>query len=255
MKCIEKKRNKPFFLYVPFHAVHTPLVEDDKWLSANRHIENPQRRLYAAAVTHMDWAVGQIVKALERTGQGENTLIIFTSDNGAQVRHLGNQYPPPDPVLENFSSNKPLHGEKCQVYEGGIRVPAFVNWPSCLKRRKVTSPLHIVDWMPTLAKLLGYKSEKDPQWDGRDIWPVITGQQSDIPERQIYWVQGSRREAIALRRGDWKLLRNGIGKPLELYNLVDDPYEKTDLAQKLPQRLERMKILFAQEKAKDANVR
>jgi arylsulfatase A-like enzyme len=253
VKWVEQKRNRPFFLYAAFNAVHTPLVEEGKWLEMNEHIEHEDRRLFAAAVTHLDDAIGRIVKAVERTGQRDNTLIIVTSDNGGIAgKYKGGYYPEPDPALENFSSNEPLRAGKSTVYEGGIRVPAFVNWPGHLKPGKVTAPVHIVDWMPTLAKMLGYKAPEEQQWDGQDIWPVVTAGLSEQQNRQFYWVWGRERNCVALRYGDWKILRNEPNGAWELYNLADDPYEKNDLAEKQPGRMAELMGRFRNEAAKDA---
>ena len=200
----------PWFFYVPFHAVHTPLVENDqRWHEINEHIASADRKLFAAAVSHMDHAVGQMIEALDRTGQRSRTLIVFTSDNGAQVNHGGKAYPPPDPKLKNFSSNLPLRGQKTQTFEGGFRVPAFVNWLGELEPSKISCPMHVIDWMPTIHGLTGGELEEEPQWDGVDVWPVLTGQKNDVGERPIYTVWGGKRNREALRWGDWKLVRNG----------------------------------------------
>ena len=142
---------RPFFLYLPFHAAHTPLVEPPEYLDRNRHHKSTDRMLYAASVSHLDDAVGRVVAALEKARLRENTLIVFTSDNGAQVHHKGGAYPPPDPSLRSFSSNAPLRSSKTHVYEGGIRVPAFANWPGKLDAVVCDAPLHAVDWLPTFG--------------------------------------------------------------------------------------------------------
>jgi arylsulfatase A-like enzyme len=257
VKWIESKHDRPFFLYVPFHAVHNPLVEEDKWLKMNSHIERYDRRLYAAAVTHMDDCVGRIVKAIDKTGQRDNTLIVFVSDNGAQVNHGGNAYPAPDPKLTNFSSNYPLRGQKTQAYEGGMRVPAFVNFPAVLKPGKVTAPMHMVDWMPTFANMLGYKTDPSLGWDGKDIWPIITSEVRNPPDRIIYTVWAPARTWESLHYGDFKIVRNKVKnayKPWELYNLADDPNEKNDLAKTNPQKLKQLIDMFEQQKKKDAKL-
>jgi len=251
---LERKRDKPFFLYLPFNAVHTPLVEEEKWLKQNEHIEHEDRRLYAAAVTHMDWAVGEVVEALERIGQRENTLIVFTSDNGAIVTgYPGDNYPPPDPALDDFSSNGPFRGKKGQVYEGGMRVPAFVHWPGHLDHRTVDAPIHAVDWVPTLANRLGYTPKEDPKWDGENVWPLLSGEADSASDRVLYWVWGgeSDRERVALRQGGWKILREGREGVWELYNLAVDPSEKNDLASSDPERMKVLKSLFEKEASKD----
>lgn len=255
VRWIEREHDGPFFLYVPFQAVHTPLVAEDKWIEKNAHIEDADRRLFAACVSHMDACIGRIVEALKRTGQRENTLIIFSSDNGAQVNHRGGAYPEPDPKLKNFSSNAPLRGQKTEACEGGIRVPAFLNWPGRLAPRKVTAPMHIVDWMPSLAALTRYAGGADPAWDGMNIWPLVTGQAAPEP-RRIYTVWHENRRWEALRSGGWKIVRHrgksGKYAPWELYDVGNDPNETTDLAGKKPDVLERLIEEFEQEKKKDA---
>jgi arylsulfatase A-like enzyme len=253
---VTKKRSRPFFLYVPFHAVHTPIVEQDEhWHAINAHIEHPDRRRFAAALSHLDDAVGQIIRALEASGQRENTLIVYSSDNGGLTRYPGGNYPPPDPALaEGYSSNEPLRGAKTQAFEGGIRVPAFVSWPGVLQPRKVTATLHVVDWMPTLAALLDWKPPVVPEWDGRDVWSQLGG--DEAPERQLYWRWGKTWDA--LRLGDWKIVRRNRRKEgtwtagtWQLYDLGQDPSETTDLASEYPERVDELAQRFTAEEARD----
>jgi len=256
VRFLEAERDQPFFLYVPFHAVHTPIVElDAKWSRTNAHIEAPDRRIFAAALSHLDDAVGRIVAALERTGQRENTLIVFTSDNGGITNYPGGNYPPPDPKLRDYSSNAPLRGEKTHAFEGGIRVPAFVSWPGHLQPRVARSPMHVVDWMPTLAGLLQWSPDEPPEWDGRDVWDALTGE-GEPEERRLYWRWG--RAWDALRVGDWKIVRRNrqaegkwVDGPWKLFDLAADPEESNDLAQTLPERVEWLAEQFAQERAAD----
>ena len=222
-------KDEPFFLYLPYQGVHTPLVETQEWLDHNKHIENPSRQLFAAAVSHLDHQIGRVIESLEKTGQRDNTLIIVTSDNGGFPNYPGGNYPAPDPKLTGFSSNGPLRGQKGQPYEGGIRVPAFVNWPGILDPGVAGAVFHAVDWLPTLSKLINYEIEDGQQLDGRDIWPFITGKKSEHESpRLLYWNYWNAR--IALRYGDWKIVSPKEGAPFELYNLADDPYETTDLS-------------------------
>ena len=253
VRWIEKKRAKPYFLYVPFHSVHTPLVEEEKWLGQNSHIENKSRRLFAAALTHLDDCISRIIDAIDRSGQRENTLIIFISDNGGiHKSYGGGNYPAPDPALEaGFSSNLPLRGGKSTVYEGGLRVPAFVNWKGQLNRRKVDVPCHAVDWLPTIAKLIGFEAKDEFKWDGIDLWPYIEARKKSLKDRQLYWVWGNTRKKIALRDGKWKMLRSSPKDKWELYNLKEDPNEENDLAQQNPQRLAKLQELLEIQKSKD----
>lgn len=249
IKWIEKERKSPFFLYVPFQAVHVPLSEIPRWLAKNEHIASADRRLFAAATSHMDDAIGRIVEALDRTGQRENTLLVFFSDNGALTNHEGGKYPPPDPPLRNFSSNAPLRGQKGETYEGGIRVPAFANWPGVLQSRKLTTPFHAVDWMPTLAKILGI-DDFNGLTDGQDIWPLLTGHEKTWLPRTFYWVVNEERRWVALRHGDWKIVRH-LEHPWELFNLANDPGESVDLAKELPARLEELTERYRKQWAGD----
>lgn len=251
---IKKNKDKPFFLYLPFHAVHVPLVEKDpKWNEINKHIEFKDRRLMAAAVSHMDDAVGQIIKTLDDAKIRDNTIVIFTSDNGAWRFHKGNTYPEPDPRLERFSFNYPYKGWKTDVYEGGIRVPAFINWPSKLKPYKLETPMHVIDWMPTLAASLGYKALKNNKWEGVNMWKSISKQKELKSKREFYFVWGKDRRWEGLRYGNWKIVRKKkkVYNKWELYNLVNDPYESHNLASLKPEILDDLILRFEAQKAKD----
>ncbi len=243
-------RDEPFFLYLPYHGVHTPLVETEEWLNYNSHIENPSRRLFAAAVSHLDDQIGRVITALDESGERDNTLIIVISDNGGFPNYSGNQYPPPDPPLLNFSSNGPLRGAKGTPFEGGIRVPAFVNWPTVLKPGERDAVIHAVDWLPTICRLVGFQPVEDPKWDGQDIWPMILDKKavSDEP-RVLYWNYWDIR--IALRYGDWKIVSPTENAPFELYNLARDPYETTDLSGTETKQLELLLTKLEETLAKD----
>lgn len=242
-----RAKREPWFVFVAFTAVHipidTPPEYKQQWADKSWY-DDPQKddsfRRFASFVSQLDAKVGELVATLEETGQRDNTLIIFTSDNGGLFRG-GNPYiseVPPTPVL---SDNTPLRGEKGQLYEGGIRVPAFVNWPGTLEPRKLTTPMHVVDWMPTLAQLVGWEAKEDLQWDGQNVWPLLTGEETSPPERTFYWAHGNRRNGdFAVRQGDWKLILRPNGKT-ELFNIGNDPSEKNDLASAEPQRVEELK--------------
>jgi arylsulfatase A-like enzyme len=128
-------------------------------------------------------------------------------------------------------------------------VPALINWPGAIKPGKVSAPVHIVDWMPTFCRLVGYKQEKDLKWDGRNIWPLITGQASQSKPRPLYWRH--KEEALALRYGRWKLIVNGNVENAELYNLIDDPAEQQNLAEQYPKRVEELRALLIKGMKKD----
>ena len=248
---VETHRESPFFLYVPFTAVHTPFDEPQQWLDAASHID-ADRRQYAACTQHMDHAIGQIVDAVRRSEILDNTLIVFFSDNGGTNGDDSSRYPDTKPKGKIRGLNTPLRGWKTQVYEGGIRVPAFVYWKDHLTPRKVTAPLHVVDWMPTLCKVTGYDGGNDLKWDGRDIWPILTGA-VDGPDDRTLYCQGVGRRSAALRSGNWKLIvhrrKNDIKR--ELYDLATDPTETTDVAEGHVERVAALEKLLAGEEARD----
>jgi arylsulfatase A-like enzyme len=224
---------------------HHPLAEPQEWLAKYEgRIEDPSRRLFAASVTHMDHGIGRIIDALERKKLRENTLVVFTSDNGGQTgwnsktEYKGRYADKPQPVLGN---NKPLHGWKGEVYEGGIRVPAMASWPGVLKPGTLAVPIHIVDWMPTLCGLVGYSPKAGPKWDGRDVWPSIS-KGTNRGELLFYWRTPN---ASAVRLGDWKLIVPKKGKGAELYDVTNDPYEEHDLAPQHPDRVKDLKKRLA----------
>jgi arylsulfatase A-like enzyme len=234
---LEQERSGPFYLQVAFTAVHIPIQEPEEWIRPYRErIENESRRRFAGCCTHMDAAIGQILDTLERTGQRERTMVIFTSDNGGSAPWNGDdRYPgtyDPCPVLGN---NLPLRGRKGTVYEGGIRVPALVSWPGRLTPGVRDAPMHIVDWMPTLLGMLGYESPVDLEWDGVNVWPSLAGTDAGDRAARTRTLYFKRGDASALRHGDWKLVQTNGRR--ELFHLAADPYETTDLAEAHPQRL------------------
>ena len=193
-------------------------------------------------ITALDDQVGRVVAALEKKGLRDNTIILFASDNGGATNALfatgarsaedrkksggvGLGEKPP-------ASNGRFRGGKGSLYEGGVRVPAFVNWPGKLKPSIVNEPLHMVDVMPTLLALAGGKGSKDHPFDGQNIWATLSEGKPSPHEEILINVEAIRG---AIRMGDWKLVRMATfpGKT-ELYNLADDPEEKVNVADKHP---------------------
>ena len=236
----KRDKDRPFFLYVPFTVPHYPLQEPETWTAPyNDAIENESRRLYAASMTHMDDAVGKILAALEVEGIEENTLVIFSSDNGGQEQWQGgaDQYDGRHGPNDVLGDNRPLRGWKGGLYEGGIRVPAAVRWPGHLAPGVFDQPMMIQDLLPTIAGLAGAQSPSS-----------VEG--TPLEERPFYWRTG---RALAVRQGRWKLIHHGRtlaeGND-ELFDLVADPNEKMDLAAKEPAVLKRLwKSLEAQASA------
>jgi arylsulfatase A-like enzyme len=251
VRWIETPHDGPFFLYLAFSVPHTPLQEEARWLQGyDDKIEAPSRKLFAAAVTHMDAAVGQVIDALGRNDLTENTLIIFFSDNGGQRDYAsktdyGGKYGPYN-VLGN---NKPLRGWKGELYEGGIRVPAFAYWPGKLAAREVQAPISVLDWLPTLAALTGFSPPAELKWEGADVWPQLIGKEP--PRGRVFdW---RTPQAAAVREGEWKLIEpvRGNGKP-ELFDLDADPLEATDLAERNPDRVAHLRALLHERQGTDA---
>ena len=285
VRVIEQEREAPFFLYLAFHAVHTPLDErgrfvdrptqldperPGRWLDEDeipwfhdpdgliQREQDPEKRLLLAAVHHMDHAIGEVVQALERSGQRDDTLILFTSDNGPQVNWGGKAYPD-DLKLTDFNQPIPMRGKKTDTYEGGVHVPGFAVWPGKIAAKEVDVPVHVVDWMPTLAELLG--ADAPAQTDGLDLSPLLIDQhlreQPHVSKpRELYWVWSSGSNRRALRYGDWKVVRYGKKEPQaatdwQLFHLGDDPKEQRDLAAEQPDVLADMHRRYLAQRARD----
>ena len=242
----------PFFLYVPFTAVHLPIKEPKEILDrVPASITGEIPRQYAACVMHLDESVGRIVGALEKKGVRNNTLVVFTSDNGGSTAPNSTQPYPPDDYPEGKlpGDNRPLRGEKGSLYEGGIHVPTVASWPGRLKPGKVDSPVHVADWMPTLTGLAGYEGSDDLRWDGRDIRRLLEGEKAE--PRVLYGAAPGFRGAF-VRDGDWKLIDFGGGKrAAELYDLKADPNENENLAAREPERVARLQELLLKQAAAD----
>jgi arylsulfatase A-like enzyme len=189
---------------------------------------------------HLDAAVGRIITALEKKGRRENTIIVFTSDNGGSTTENNDLKYPDDhcPSGKLPGNNLPLRGQKASVYEGGTRVPTLLSWPTKLKPGTFAGVAQITDWMPTLCALADAQPNQDLQWDGINLWPQLSGTEPVKP-RAIYTV-GPGFNARAVRDGDWKLIvsvKEAKSEATELYDLATDPNETTDLAAKLPDKV------------------
>ncbi|MDQ3622447.1 MAG: sulfatase-like hydrolase/transferase [Verrucomicrobiota bacterium] len=248
VRWIESRGQAPFFLYVPFTAVHLPLKEPAEWVArVPAGITGEVARHYAASVMHLDDAVGRIISALEKRGRRENTLLVFTSDNGGStVENNDLKYPDDNcPNGKLTGNNQPLRGQKGGIYEGGTRVPTLLSWPAKLKPGTFNGVAQITDWMPTLCALAEAAPAQDLKWDGINLWPQLSGAEPVKP-RAIYTV-GPGFNTRAVRDGDWKLIvaRKGqakkgeasAGETTELYDLATDPNETTDLAAKMPEKV------------------
>ncbi len=238
VKFIEKHRAGPWFVYLPFNAVHAPLEALPKHLARFPNIAERKRHTFAAMLSAMDDAVGAVLAKIRELGQEEKTLIFFLSDNGG-------------PTAQTTSGNGPLRGFKAQTWEGGIRVPYIIQWKGHLPAGKVDDrPVIQLDILPTALAAAGV--ELKPQWnlDGVNLLPYLDGSRSEPPHSALYWRFGGQ---LAIRKGDWKLVKApGLaagaqalsGKAstdqAELYNLARDIGEKTNLATSEPAKFQEL---------------
>jgi arylsulfatase A-like enzyme len=227
---LDKHHAQPWLLYVPFNAQHAPLQAPQKYLDRFPNIADEKRRTFAAMMSAMDDAVGQIMKKVRDLGQEQNTLVFFLSDNGG-------------PTRSTTSSNGPLRGFKATTWEGGIRVPFCVQWKGTLPAGKTYDrPVIQLDILPTCLAAAG--AEIDPAWklDGVNLLPYLKGEIAGDPHRTLYWRFG---EQWAIRHGDYKLVvGNGGGNSPELYNLAQDIGESKNLAAGLPDKVRELQALY-----------
>jgi arylsulfatase B len=222
-----RDKSKPFFLYVPFSVPHYPLQEETKWVEPYKEsIDNKSRRVFAASVTHMDRAIGQLIETLKTEKLRENTLVIFISDNGGQENWFPTfEYDMKHGPYDRLGDNRPLRDWKASLYEGGVRVPAVINWPKYLQPSKVNHVMNAIDIYPTIAAVVG-----------KNVWHALS-QGTQLAERTLYWRTNKQ---IALRKGNWKLVHNDptLEKGSdELFDLSDDPNETRNVAQDNPEIL------------------
>jgi arylsulfatase A-like enzyme len=264
-----QNRNRPWFLYLPFFATHTPVDAPPDWKARYAQqrffadeTKNESAIRYAAMISHMDDAIGRILSALDARGERERTLVIFVSDNGpvGQPWPEGALYGQPALPSTWLGSAAPLRGIKGTTWEGGVRVPAVASWRGTLFPRKATAPTCVVDWFPTLARLAGWRASNDLRWDGQDLWSALTGTAPAAAERTLYCKYSGG--MAFLRRGDWKLvtlgdtpfargLMTGNDRSDQLFNLADDPNETRNLARAEPQRLAALQALLVEEMRRD----
>ena len=243
----------PWFGYVAYHAVHTPVDApaaytrryDDVRFDADPARHDSRLRL-AAMISQLDDALGRLVAVLEETGQRNDTLIIFTSDNGG-IEALDNAYVGDVPDSPLNSENDPLRGQKNTLWEGGVRVCSFVNWPGTLAPGRCAAVVHAVDWFPSLAGLVGLDLSEDPLWDGVDRWDAIRGTGSIDRPKPLCIVHASGR---AIYDGRWKLIATKK-PPVALFDVVADPSEKRNVAGDHPDLVARLLAIAAADAGRD----
>ncbi len=240
---IDENKDSPFFMYYAMNLPHYPLQGTDKWREHYKDLPSP-RNMYAACVSTVDERIGMLMKKLEETGLRDNTIIIFQSDHGHSVE------------VRTFSGGGSAgiyRGAKFSLFEGGIRVPAIINWPKKLPEDEVREQACInMDWFPTILDLCGISYEEE-QFEGRSLKKVIGNKKAKHHET-LYWYSNKNRWAV--RSGDWKLLKNPIDPTgvaviapqdsLFLVNLQTHPKELTNLAADNPAKVRELQALYQQ---------
>jgi arylsulfatase A-like enzyme len=217
----------PLYMYLAFNAPHTPYQATQKYLDQYKNIEDPSRRAYAASITAMDEQIARVLDALQKKGVRDNTIVVFQSDNGgtrnamfAGELDMSKSKIPCD--------NGPYREGKGTLYEGGTRVVALANWPGHINAGVVDGMVHVVDMYPTLLAQARGSSAKAKPLDGVDVWSTIAEGKASPRTEFVYNIESFR---AGLRQGDWKLIwRAPLPSKVELYNIAQDPSEKTDLA-------------------------
>ncbi|MSU78614.1 MAG: arylsulfatase [Gemmataceae bacterium] len=250
VRFVETKRKQPFFLWVAHATPHYPLAEEEKWIAPYKDtIKNESRRLYAASITHMDDGIGRIVTALEKSKQLDNTLIVFTSDNGGFEKYESKiDYDGKYSHLK-LGDNTPLRGWKGQLYEGGVRVAAFAYWRGKLQPASAPEIVSMLDWYPTMAKLAGADVPASTKLEGRDVWPILSRKGEKPADPEIYWNTGAVQGVMA---GELKLIVNTKKQQEELYDLRNDALEATNLAATRPNDLALMRKRLQAQRDADA---
>jgi arylsulfatase A-like enzyme len=227
---IDRHKSEPFFVYLPFNAVHAPMEADQKYLDRFKTIENDLRRTHAAMLSAMDDAVGRVLAKLRDLRLEEKTLVIFLSDNGG-------------PTQQTTSSNAPLRGFKAQALEGGIRIPFMMQWTGTLPAGKIDDrPVISLDVHPTIVAAAG--AAADPAWklDGVDLVPYLTGAKTGIPHETLYWRMFTNQRAV--RHGNLKLVWSGPAEQGGLYDVAADPGESKNLATVRPDDVKKLQALY-----------
>ena len=230
VKFIKSNSSKPFFLYLPHTAVHLPLVPGEKFKGSS------EGGAYGDWVQEIDWSMGELFKTIKSEGIDKHTLVLFTSDNGS--------------AREKQGSNLPLRGRKGRTDEGGMRVPCLGRWPGRIPAGSSSGALTCtMDLLPTAAAISGGTLPADRPIDGKNIWPILSGQAKGHPRDAFFYYQMDQLQAV--RSGDWKLFlamdskKRNWGKPegkkeLALYNLARDIHEDNNVAAGHPEIVRRL---------------
>lgn len=251
IKFISEKREKPFFLYLPFYSVHTPLQAKEELktkFSQRKPGPGQSNSTYAAMIATVDYNIGKLMRTMDSLGISDNSLVIFTSDNGG---------------IRAISSQEPLRAGKGSYYEGGIRVPMIVRWPGRVGANTISSQVvSNLDWFPTFMAIVG-KDNEARNVDGINLLPFLTAQKP-IENRTLFWhfpiyLQAystekddgrdplfRTRPGSVVRSGNWKLHHYYEDNEFELYDLKNDLGERNNLADSLPDKLRELKLRLDQ---------
>ena len=231
---IDRNQTKPFFLYLAYNAVHSPLQGADAYMKRFAHIEDVHRRIFAAMLANLDDSVGAVLKKLRDDDLEDDTLVFFISDNGGPTREL-------------TSSNLPLRGGKGDAFEGGIRVPFLAQWKGILPAgEEYHHPVISLDVFATAAAVAKKPLPSNRSIDGVNLMPYLTGKNDARPHDVLFW---RLQKKSAVRVGDWKLVRNPRRRSRadwQLYNLAEDFGEAHDLAEKHPDRMKALMAIWNQ---------
>ena len=231
IEIIKSPHQKPYFLALTFTAPHWPWQApgDKPYPDTMRWVTGGSPAIYAAMMKNLDDAIGNIVKTVDDLKQSNNTIIIFTSDNGG----------------ERFSDNGIYQGRKMTLWEGGIREPAFVRWTGTIKENSITNQVATtMDWTATILSAAGAKADEKFPLEGIDIMPMMLGKQKEV-DRTIYWRIFQRNKHKAIRDGKWKWLQDEKQNEY-LFDLSLDPTEKNNLKDKFPEVFIRLKNKYGQ---------
>ena len=236
VRAIAANKNRPFFMYFAPNAIHTPLQATKADYDALPEIKDHRLRVYGAMVRNLDRNVGKLLQALKEQGLEENTLVIFTSDNGG-AGYIG---------LPDI--NKPYRGWKSTFFEGGIHAPFFMRWPASIPAgSRFEAPVGHVDIFATVAGAAGASLPSDRVIDGVNLTPFVKGEAAGRPHQTLFWRSGQYKVVMD---GDWKLQSNEARNKVWLYDLAADPTEQRDLSEAEPERVKAMlAMLAAQDKA------
>ena len=230
VNAIRQNRNRPFFLYLAHWGVHTPLQATRDDYEAVTGTSDHRRRVYAGMVRSIDRSVARVLQTLREQGLEDNTIVIFTSDNGAPG------------YIALPEVNQPYRGWKLTFFEGGLRVPYVAKWPGHIPAGSTyAQPVSNIDILPTVAAAAGARLPADRPIDGVNLLPHLVANAMPQPPRPLFWRDGPHR---ALRDQNWKLIVSERPKKEWLFNLADDPTEKRNLATQQPQRLASMKEML-----------